>query len=214
MPTRPPLLSSQPRPRRVPRAVPVVRWRSGLWMVVRVALLPVALSVALAQGAAAGVVVAPEAVARAAFEAMLRAAPRSDDEPVTGATPAGVHDLGPGLAAVLPDAEAGSGLDPMRAHEAEQQQTRQLYSDVLLALSSQERRRLRRAQERWQQVAQAQCQALMQPQHDAAVFAADAARLPFLPDGPAVWHDCMARQHRVRRAALHHWLMHGQSPDD
>lgn len=205
MPIRPPLLPS-PLPPCLPlclsRAVSVGRGRPGLWMGVRgawmLALWLAALPVAVAQGAvAAGVTVAPEAVARAALEAMLQAS-----APVHGDGP----DDGPPQAGAAP---AGVGPDSARDHADAQQQTRQLYSDVLWALSAPERLQLRRAQERWQQAAQAQCQALM-----------PSARADATPDGPdvsggaAAWHDCMARQYRARRAALHHWLMHGQPPDD
>ena len=75
-----------------------------------------------------------------------------------------------------------------------------LYGDVMRALSAHERPGLRRDQSAWGRQRITGCK---------AAHARDEAQV----DWPARYHDCLRQTTEARRAALLHWLQHGQAPD-
>lgn len=74
-----------------------------------------------------------------------------------------------------------------------------LYGDVMRALSAHERPALRKDQSAWSRQRTIGCKAAHQ-------------RDEHLEDWPARYHQCLAQATAVRRAALLHWLHHGQAP--
>ena len=75
-----------------------------------------------------------------------------------------------------------------------------LYADVMQALSAHERPALRKAQTQWMRQRASQCKS----QH---------AHQESHPLWPRYYHDCLAKTTETRRAALLHWLHHGQAPE-
>ena len=74
-----------------------------------------------------------------------------------------------------------------------------LYSDVMRALSAHERPALRKDQTQWSRQRTSTCKT--QHAHEEA-----------LPAWPQHYHDCLTTVTEQRRAALLHWLQHGQAP--
>ena len=74
-----------------------------------------------------------------------------------------------------------------------------LYGDVMRALSAHERPALRRDQSAWSRQRIQACKAAH-------------AREEALSDWPARYHHCLRQATEARRAALLHWLQHGQAP--
>ncbi|MCD2511797.1 lysozyme inhibitor LprI family protein [Comamonas endophytica] len=74
-----------------------------------------------------------------------------------------------------------------------------LYGDVMRALSAHERPALRRDQSAWSRQRTQGCK---------AAHARDEA----LEDWPARLHHCLRQATEARRAALLHWLQHGEAP--
>ncbi len=75
-----------------------------------------------------------------------------------------------------------------------------LYGDVMRALSAHERPALRKDQSAWGRQRITGCK---------AAHARDEAQA----DWPARYHECLRQTTEARRAALLHWLQHGQAPD-
>ncbi len=74
-----------------------------------------------------------------------------------------------------------------------------LYGDVMRALSAHERPALRRDQSAWRRERIQGCK---------SAHARDEA----LDDWPARYHHCLQQATEARRAALMHWLQHGEAP--
>lgn len=74
-----------------------------------------------------------------------------------------------------------------------------LYGDVMRALSAHERPALRRDQSAWSRERIQGCKAAH-------------AREEALADWPARYHHCLRQATEARRAALMHWLQHGEPP--
>lgn len=74
-----------------------------------------------------------------------------------------------------------------------------LYADVMRALSAHERPALRQDQTAWSRSRTRDCKA----RH---------AEGESRPDWPARYHQCLTAATEARRAALMHWLHHGEAP--
>ena len=104
-------------------------------------------------------------------------------------------------AACDPQSTAVSSLNACAVQRFQEVDTAQniLYADVMRALSAHERPALRQDQTAWSRQRTRDCKAR---------HAADEGR----PDWPARYHQCLTATTEARRAALMHWLHHGEAP--
>ena len=104
-------------------------------------------------------------------------------------------------AACDPQSTAVSSLNACAVQRFQEVDTAQniLYADVMRALSAHERPALRQDQTAWSRQRTRDCKAR---------HAADEGQ----SDWPARYHQCLAAATEARRAALMHWLHHGEAP--
>ena len=87
----------------------------------------------------------------------------------------------------------------VKAFQAADTQIAILYGDVMRALSAHERPQLRQDHAAWQRERITRCKQ--------AQRAAESR-----PEWPRLYHECLTAQTDARRAALMHWLHHGEKP--
>lgn len=106
-------------------------------------------------------------------------------------------------AACDPQSTAVSSLNACAVQRFQEVDTAQniLYADVMRALSAHERPALRQDQTAWSRSRTRDCKAR---------HAADEG----LSDWPARYHQCLTTITEARRAALMHWLHHGEKPPE